>query len=313
MEEFRAACEQLHPLIKLARTISPKIAADTLALHKRHETIFLMPRAGGKTAIGLQSAFGQDHPIQATGGWLDEDTTVMTDNELVRLITAMLKLKREQRATLPEYNPKIFLRPETWHRIKARFHWLHPSNLAEIEFPLPAFYAALLRAGATTDALAHFPRAWLMRCCDSSGRLLPGLAFDALERTIAQHLAGLSANHAIWRGYAEAAAEHVRAQPDIRYWLTFMAAGDKQIYMRGAKWSIPVSRALLRIRQARKCTKERIFGGLSAPQFIKHCEVAGVWKRNSRGYLAFSTPYGVGTHFLKASLTDAAFQRMLSE
>lgn len=309
--EFRAACEQLKPLIKQARTLSPHLAAEQLALHNRFETILLMPRAGGKTTVGLASKFGSDGPIQQSGGWLD-DGGHFTDNEMARLIMGMLKLKREQRSTLPDYNPKITLRPETWHRLQPSFHWLHSSHVAQIEFPKSVFYQALLKVGATPDALAHFPRAWLERSCDCSGRLLPGLAFDVLERTVDLHLAGLSASYAIWRGYAEAAAAHVKAQTDLCYWLAYMAAGDAQVYTRGRKFTLLRERALLRIRQARKCTNERLPHGLSAPQFIKHCEVAGVWKPTSRGYLAFSTPYAIGTHFLKASLTDAAFQRMLS-
>lgn len=310
--EFRAVCEQLKPLIKLARALSPQMAADKLKLHLRHETILLMPRQGGKTEIGGWSAFGQDTPICEHGGWLDEHPG-MLDADLVRLITAMLKLKREQRATLPEYNPKIFLRPETWDRIVSRFHWLHPSNVAQIEFPKPIFYEAFFRSGATPDAMLHFPKEWLARCCDSSGRLLPGLAFEAMERTIDQHLAGLSANYATWRGYAEAAAEHLKSQPDLSYWLAYLAAGDKQVFMGGAKLSIAKDRALLRLRQARRAGQEKIMYGLSTPGFIRHCEAAGVWKRNSRGYLAYSTPYAIGSSFLKSSLTDAAFQRMLSE
>lgn len=309
--EFRASCEQIQPYIAAARNrISPQLAADLLQLQLRHESILLMPRGGGKTRIGQCSAFGRDLPIGETGGWLDEDGQDAAT--LTRLVTAMLKLHREQRATLPHYNPKITLRPETWDRIKSRLFWVEPHQVAQIEFPKAAFYSALVIEGACRDSIGAFPPAWLESCCDSSGRLLPGLAFDALERTVA--LAERSESYAKWRGYAEACADLVAAQTDVSYWLTFMAAGDSSIYMRGRRLSIPLERALLRIRQARRAKQGiKLPHGLTASGFVRYCEVAGIWRVTAKKYVEFSRPYAVGTSFLKARLTTAAFEDMLRE
>ncbi len=305
--EFHLACQQLKPIVDAAAASSAAMAASMLEYHKRFETIFLMPRSGGKTEIGRHSKFGFDGMLSPAGGWLDEqrDCDLPT---LARHIGGMMKLKREQRSAFPDYNPKIFLRPETWDIIKGRLHHVQPHEIASTEFPKEVFYRALAAGGATPDALAQFDQTWLKNCYDAAGRLLPGLAFSALKHTIEESEKTDSMALAKWRGYATASSQLVSAQTDILHWFYAMAPVDKNVYMSGHLLTVPYDRMLLRVRQGQRTRK--LPYDLTASGFIRFCEVAGMWKRH-KGYVKWARPYAVGTTYLKACLTEAALQRML--
>ncbi len=303
--EFQLACQQLRPLLVEARYKSGYHAAGLLNLAGRHETILLMPRAGGKTTLGTWSDLGEHGPLSTTGGWLDERPDQLP-RELVRNILGMLKVRRTMRAQFPDYSPKVTLRPETWDRIKGKFYWLEPHNIAQLEFPQSAFYKSLAEAGASVDALAHFNPTWLKNFCDASGRLYPGLAFDALAETCARAETTDAIATAKAYGTNTACARFVAAQKDVDYWLTFMAADPRD--------SIPLERVLLRIRQARTKNRTRQLPfGLTGPKFVRYCEYAGIWKVNHMRHVVLAPPYATGAYFLKASLTDDAYARMLRE
>lgn len=298
MTEFQLACQQLKPLIGRARYKSGYLAAELLKLDSRHECILLIPRAGGKTTIGTWSGLSENG---ALGGWLDE--AGQSDRELVRNIIGMLKVRRTMRAQFPNYNPKITLRPETWDRINGSFYYLEPHNVAQLEFPQSVFHRALAGEGATIDALSHFNNTWLKSFCDSSGRLYPGLAYDALAETCTLAEQTDSMQGAKGKGSGAACARFVAAQKDVDYWLTFLASDGP---------SVPLERVLLRIRQARRKNRlSQLPFGLTSPKFVTYCEHAGIWKLNHKRHICPAPPYLIGASFLRASLTDDAFARML--
>lgn len=308
--EFFAACEQLEPLIPKARDFATIHAEKLLSLSSRHERIFLMPRYGGKTRIGQASVFGQHEPLSLTGGWLDEEPQDRDDlSKLRRTTLGMLKLHREQRAQFPQYNPKITLRPETWDRIKNVFYWLGSHQIAQLAFPFESFYGALAEVGATPDALAQFPVAWLKTFCDAAGRLYPGLAFDALEATTKQAARTNQMTTAKWLGAAMACSRFVEAQDDVAYWLVFMSPGDRAT-ITGRPFTLPVERFKTRIRQGRATGRQPPFG-LTSTQFLRYGQIAGIWKTHKQ-YVRFATPYSIGASYLKARLTDEAVRRMLN-
>jgi hypothetical protein len=310
-DEFRAICSSLAPLVQQARELSVTLAAEQLALDRRHETIFVATRSTGKTAIGRASKFGSDPTICEVGGYFDAQGGE-TLRALEKTLAAMLKVYREQRAIMPKYRPKIFLRSETWAQLKPRFHWVDQHQVAEIEFPRNLFYQALQHLGAPDAALAFFGPAWLEGCQDSTGRLLPGLAFDALEHAIGQpELRGTSAK---WQGHAHAAAKHIQSQPDLAFWLPYLAPADKHVYSHDAKLTIPLERTLERIRSGRQARQiPELPYGMTGPQFVKHLEHAGVWHQNNKKFLEWARPYAVGATFLKSNLTADALRRMLQE
>ena len=312
MTEFHKACEQLKPLVGIAKANSPSIANRLLKLDSRYEKILLMPRASGKTTIGEWSRFAEHTPTSMEGGWLDEQVG-NDERELVRTIMGMLRIHREMREQFPNYNPKITLRPETWARIKGNFYFLEPQHVAHLEFPHHAFYSALTEAGATPEALTHFLPGWIKTFTDSRGCIYPGLAFDALAETCLQAEKTDAVATAKWKGAALACSRFVAAQKDVDYWLTYMSPGDKSTIASG-NLTIPVDRVLLRIRQARRDSEHsQLPFKLSGPGFITYCEHAGIWKVNSTKYARLALPYAIGASFLRARLTDDAFARMLRE
>jgi hypothetical protein len=308
-EEFKVVCAHLSPLIKEARYRSAFKAEEHLALETRHESIFIGTRACGKTAITRVSPFGQDLAIQEAGGYLDQADQPLRD--MARTITAMLKMRRMHRSILPKYNPKIFLRPETWRQLKGRFHWVELHQIAEVAFPKEMFWAALLEQGASPDALAWFGPAWLKKCEDATGRLLPGFAYDAMAATVAR--TDMTPNMAKWQGFATAAADLVKSFPDLCYWLPYCVPADKTVYARHATLTMPLDRIVTRLRRARLQDKVRLPRRMSPEQYVRYLEVAGVCHVNQMRYIVVSRPYAVGATYLKATLTADGLRRMLSE
>lgn len=306
------ACEQLSPLIQRAREVAASRAERLLQPSERFERILLMPRQGGKSTIGRVAPFANDGPLSMTGGWLDEGQ--QTRAELTRTIMGMLRIHREQRYEFPKYNPKITLRPETWDAIKGRFYWMGEHEVAHLAFPREAFYDALTEAGATPDALLQFGPTWLRTFNDIAGRLYPGLAFDALQR-ICEKAKTIEAKQTCkWQGAAEACAAFVQAQGDVCYWLTYMVPDDRAT-ITGGKFGLPEERFVRRIRQAQRHDPTRKLPfKMTAPQFIRWGNVAGIWARTSGiPSYAIALPYSIGASYLKARLTDAAFSHMSKE
>lgn len=308
--EFHMACAQLLPLIPEARKVAAIHAERLLQPATRFERILLMPRYGGKTSIGAVSAFGQDQPLSTNGGWLDE-TPDLAHTYLAKTTLGMLKMYRTMRPQFPRYSPKITMRPETWDAIKKRFHWLEPHFIANLAFPQQAFYSALAEVGATSEQLEHFNLTWLKTFHDAAGRLYPGLAFDALERTCEKARTTPGVPSCKWQGAAEACAKFFEGQRDIRYWVGHMVPDDRAT-IAGAKFLIPVDRFQLRLRQARrKDPLSQLPFGLNGPQFARWGTIAGIWTRLGRSqYYTFALPYSIGASFLKARLTEDAFRNM---
>lgn len=306
--EFKAACANIAAALPEARRLAPCLAEEYLKLSTRNEIVFLGTRGCGKSSVASFASFGQDLPIQERGGFLDYKDQDLRD--FGRLLRAMVRLQADQKVTLPEYKPKVFMRPEIWEMVKFRVRWLPGFQVAAFDFPQHILYEALERSGATRDSLALFGPVWMQQCYDATDRLLPGFAFDAMAETVAR--AELGKEEAVWKGYATAAANFVQSYQDIAPTLTAIAPADTRIYRRGAQLSVSLDKKLLALRKARA-----FFGvvpphKLTAPKFVHYCEQAGIWRSNHHKTLTWATPYAVGASILKMRLTTDGLRRMLS-
>ncbi len=323
-DEFALLCRETAPLLAGASARAPVLAAQRLNLAVRHENLFLGTRSGGKSSICAHSPFGRDPTICERGGFFDPDSAAQSDrylHEIQRVMLSMFRQQRIQRNSLPLYRPKIFLRPETWWRIENSFLWVPKQSIAEMSFPKQSIYDALTEAGVSAEAQAFFSPQWLEYFCDATGKLMPGLAFDAMQRTVQLGIAPDPKTNALekmwsqakWKGAARACAAFVEQQKDVAYWLVFMAPDEKSIYMRKGFFTVPYERMIIRLRQARVADRARKLPfGLTGPEFIQYMRAAGICTMTKFKYLHFAMPYAIGASYLKHVLTTAAMQDKLS-
>jgi hypothetical protein len=86
-----------------------------------------------------------------------------------------------------------------------------------------------------------------------------------------------------------------------------------QLYPDGPKFSIPLDRAIRRIRQLRNNTGCNLPFNFTAPEYFEYGQYAGIWQVSAQRYLRLATPYALGASILTARLTGDAVKRMLNQ